>query len=67
MAYCLIKKYNIGIAREFQTPREYADAIVQLVDLPKAEYEAMSARAKAAAKQYDYEYLATKMMEILSL
>lgn len=64
MAYCPIKKFDIGIARKFQTPQEYADAILQLVDLPKAEYEAMSARAKAAAKNYDYEYLTSKMIEI---
>ena len=64
MAYCPIKKYDIGIAREFQTPLEYANAIVQLLDLPKAEYEAMNARAKAAAKNYDYEYLTSKMIEI---
>lgn len=67
MAYCPIKKFDIGISREFQTPQEYADAIMALVDMPKVEYEAMCARAKAAAKNYDYEYLTSKMIEIFSL
>ena len=60
-----LEKYNIGIANEFQSAEEYAEAILSLVDLPKAEYEAMCLRAKEAAKQYDYEYLTSKMIEIL--
>lgn len=65
MAYCPITKYNIGIANEFQSAEEYAEAILSLVDLPKAEYEAMCLRAKEAAKHYDYEYLTSKIIEIL--
>lgn len=65
MAYCPITKFNIGIAKEFQSAEEYAAAILSLVDMPKAEYEAMCLRAKEAAKQYDYEYLTSKMIEIL--
>lgn len=64
MAYCPITKFNIGIAKEFQSPEEYAQAILPLVDMPKAEYDAMCTRAKEAAKQYDYEYLTSKMIEI---
>ena len=64
MAYCPITKYNIGIAKEYQSPEEYAEAILSLVDMPKEEYDAMSLRAREAAKQYDYEYLASKMIEI---
>lgn len=65
MAYCPIKKFNIGVAKEYQTAEEYATAILSLVDMPKAEYDAMCLRAKEAAKQYDYEYLTSKMIEIL--
>lgn len=64
MAYCPITKFNIGIAKEFQSAEEYATAILSLVDMPKAEYEAMCLRAKEAAKEYDYEYLTSKMIEI---
>ena len=66
MAYCPITKFNIGIAKEFQTADEYADAILSLVDMPKSEYDAMCLRAKEAAKRYDYEYLTSKMIEIFS-
>lgn len=65
MAYCPITKYNIGIADEFQNAEEYAQAILSVVDMPKNEYEAMCLRAKEAAKHYDYEYLTSKMIEIL--
>jgi len=64
MAYCPITKFNIGIAKEFKSSDEYAQAILSLVDMPKAEYDAMCMRAKEAAKQYDYEYLTSKMVEI---
>ena len=64
MAYCPITKYNMGIAKEVPSAEEYAEAILNLVDMPKDEYEAMCSRAKAAAKQYDYEYLTSKMIEV---
>lgn len=64
MAYCPITKFNIGVANEFQTSEEYAAAILSLVDMSKIEYDAMCARAKETAKQYDYEYLTSKMIEI---
>ena len=64
MAYCPITKFNIGVAKEYQTAEEYAAAILSLVDMPKTEYDAMCLRAKEAAKLYDYEYLTSKMIEI---
>lgn len=65
MAYCPITKFNIGVAKEYQTAEDYAAAILSLVDMPKAEYDAMCIRAKEASKQYDYEYLTSKMIEII--
>lgn len=65
MAYCPITKFNIGVAKEYQSAEEYAAAILSLVDMPKAEYDAMCLRAKEAAKQYDYEYLTSKVIEII--
>lgn len=64
MAYCPITKFNIGIAKEFKSAEEYAEAILSLVYMSKSEYDAMCLRAKEAAKQYDYEYLTSKMIEI---
>ena len=64
MAYCPINKFDIGIAKEFQSSEEYAEAIVKLVDMPKQEYDAMSNRAMDAAKNYDYEYLTSKMIAL---
>lgn len=58
-------KYNIGVAKEYQTAEDYAAAILSLVDMPKEEYDAMCIRAKEASKQYDYEYLTSKMIEII--
>ena len=33
MMYCLINKYKLGIAREFDSSQEYAEAILKLLDL----------------------------------
>lgn len=64
--YDLITRYNLGISKEFQSPREYADAILNLVDLPEDEYNAMCERVSVVAKQFDYQVLANQFVEILN-
>ncbi len=64
MAYCPINKFNIGIAKEFKSPEEYAESIIKLVDMPNDEYQKLSLRAKDAAKNYDYEFLTSKIIAL---
>ncbi len=63
---CPITQNNIGVAREFKTPEEYANAICEILDLPSNEYKDMSNRAKETAKQFDYEYLTSQMIKIIN-
>lgn len=61
MPYDPIKKYNIGISKEFISPDEYADAIMKIINLPSEEYKAMCVRARIAASDYDYRKLTRKL------
>lgn len=62
---CQITENNIGIAKEFKDAKEYADAIEYLLDINEDEYMQIGIRAKEAAKEYDYEYLASKMQKVI--
>ena len=63
--YDLISKYNLGISKEFNSPQEYADAILTLLSLPEIEYDAMCKRVSEVAKQFDYKILSKQLMDIL--
>lgn len=65
MMYCLINKYNLGIAREFKSSEEYADAILSLVSLDAQSYAEMGKRAEDVSRQFDYKYLTNRMIELL--
>ena len=65
MMYCLINKYNLGIAKEFTSSEEYADAILTLANLDLESYTKMSNRAQEVAKKFDYKYLTDKMIKII--
>lgn len=62
---CPIASNNIGIAHEFSSVQEYADAIRSIIDLPKEEYDAMCERAREAVKEYDYPYLTKQMADVI--
>ena len=62
---CPITENEIGIAREFDSADKYAQAIVTILNLPEAEYNAMCERAQATAKFYNYSYLTNQMAEVI--
>lgn len=65
MMYCLINKYNLGIAKEYNSSEEYADAILSLANMdPKSSAE-MGERAKEVARQFDYKVLTDKLVSII--
>ncbi len=57
MAYCPISKYNLGVSADFNSPQEYAEAILQIANLPKNEYQNICENNKKAAELYDYKRL----------
>lgn len=63
--YSDIEKYGCGIDRDLETPQDYADAIRYFAELPKSDYDKLCANAMEAAKEFDYDYLAKKLIKIL--
>ena len=41
MGYCLITKFNLGIAKEFKSAKDYAESILKIANLNKKEYDNM--------------------------
>ena len=64
--HCPITKNNIGIAKELKTPQEYADAITELLNISSQDYIDMGNCARIVAKQFDYKYLTSQMIQILN-
>jgi glycosyltransferase involved in cell wall biosynthesis len=65
MGYCQIRKNKIGVAKVFNTPKEYADAILSMANMNKQEYYEICERARKLAKEFDYKILVGKMIDIL--
>lgn len=61
----LIEDNHIGVARDIETPQEFADAIRSIAELPKEEYEAMCKRVRDVVQKFDYKVLAAKELELL--
>ena len=61
----LIEDNQLGVARDIETPQEFADAIRGIAELPKEEYEAMCCRVREVAKRFDYKVLAKREIELL--
>jgi glycosyltransferase involved in cell wall biosynthesis len=65
MGYCQIAKYNIGVAKNFSSSQEYADAILSIANLDKKMYNEMCLRARNLSKEFDYKILVSKLLHIL--
>lgn len=66
MMYCPIKKFNIGIAKVFENPKEYADAIRTLITMQNEDYQAMCIRSRKAAEEFDYKFLTDKLEDLFN-
>jgi glycosyltransferase involved in cell wall biosynthesis len=67
MGYCLINANNLGISKIFNSSEEYSEAIRSLVNLPENKKHQMSERSKEVVKNFDYEYLAGKMIKLIEM
>jgi glycosyltransferase involved in cell wall biosynthesis len=63
--FCLIKKNNLGISANFESKKDYADAIKQLMSLPKNEYDEMCERTRKTATDFDYQNLTNQLILLL--
>lgn len=66
MMFCPIKKNNLGIAKDFENDKEYADAILELTNLPTEEYNSLSERSKIVVSQYNYPYLTNELIKLFN-
>jgi len=64
MMYCPINNNNLGIAQEFNTMAEYADAIYKLANLKQEEVEVIVENNIKTAKMFDYKVLTEKLIEL---
>lgn len=61
----LIEDNHLGVARDIDTPEEFAEAIRGIAELPADEYQAMCKRVREVAEKFDYKVLAARELEII--
>lgn len=66
MGYSIIQKYECGIELDCSTPEKLAEAIKQLHDMPKDAYEALGRNAARGAKDFDFDVLTGKLIEVIA-
>jgi|WetSurMetagenome_2_1015567.scaffolds.fasta_scaffold07275_2 glycosyltransferase involved in cell wall biosynthesis len=65
MNYCLIEKYHLGVSRDFETPQEYAEAILSIASLDEVSYAAMCSRVLEVAKEFDFKVLSDRLLQVI--
>lgn len=65
MGYSIIEKYNCGIELENYTSENLASSILKIKSLKPEEYNNLGKNAKYGARNYDYNNLTIKLIEIL--
>ena len=65
IAYNPIKQHGCGIARELKDNSEYAQAILEIYNLSKAQKEEMGKNALKAANEYDFKLLTQKLISVI--
>ena len=61
----VITNNNLGVARDLETPEEFAAEIQRIAELPMEEFESMCQRVRQVGEQFDYKKLAAKEIELL--
>ena len=62
--YCLINKYNLGIAKKYHSDEEYADAILSIAKLDSQSYHEICERTRSLAEKFNYKLLTDQLTEI---
>jgi len=65
MGYSLIQKYNCGIEIYDATPEQICDAISEIKNLPKPEYDKLCFNSSLAAKDFDVKDLSQQLIKII--
>ena len=51
--------------QSLENEKDYAEAILSILNLPRDEYKAMCERARTSVKEYDYPYLTEQMARVI--
>lgn len=61
----VITENNLGIARDIETPEAFAQAIRDLAEMPRANYDAMCERVRKTAERFDYKKIAIEEIKVI--
>lgn len=61
----IIEENHLGVSRNIETPEEFAEAIRNIAELPKDEYEAMCKRVREVAERFDYKALSKRELDVV--
>lgn len=61
----VITDNNLGIARDIETPEDFAQAIRSVAEQSRASYDAMCERVRQTAERFDYKKLAAEEIKVI--
>ena len=61
----IISDNNIGVAKNIETPEDFAISIKSLAEQPEHDYEAMCKRVRKVAELFDYSKLAAEEIKVI--
>lgn len=61
----IIQDNNLGVAKNMDTPEELVEAIRNLAEQTREDYDAMCARVREVAKRFDYKALAAEELKVI--
>ena len=65
MGYSIIQKYDCGLELEKGDAQELAEAILEIKNMERKNYQKMGESAKAGAKDFDFKKLTAKLVHII--
>ena len=66
MDYSIIEKWNCGIEIDNATPEKLGDVILNIKNLPEANYIKLCENAKNAANEFDFKLLTDKLINVIN-
>lgn len=61
----VIKDNRLGVSRNLEIPEQFAEAIREVAEQPRASYDAMCERVREVAGKFDYKVLSQRELEVL--
>ena len=61
----VIKDNRLGVSRNLEIPEQFAEAIREVAEQPRASYDAMCERVREVAQKFDYKVLSQRELEVL--